>query len=295
MVRTWKFNWKFNLLLVTLLTFSLQSYAPIKVKNTEIGVATLEDKRIELEIKILKTKKLKLLHIADSVGLSILNQYQRKKSDKQHALFIKKVKEVSKKLDIHFSWLVGIMHHESRLNHKALNSIRAVGLIQFLPSTARGLGTTTNELYNMSGVQQLDYVYKFYKHAKGHLNEATDLYLYAFFPIAVLNNWSDNRAIKYKKLSASKIASQNPGLDLNKNGIVTVGEVRKEAHRHCYYKMRKTKKRTKRAQIKNKTNKIPIIMTRDIVTIKLIKPLEIRKIELKINPLKQLKEKYEDI
>jgi hypothetical protein len=36
----------------------------------------------------------------------------------------------------------------------------AVGLIQFMPSTAKGLGTSTEALKKMSAVQQLDFVKK---------------------------------------------------------------------------------------------------------------------------------------
>ena len=50
------------------------------------------------------------------------------------------------------------MVFESRLNPQAVNPISgATGLIQFMPSTARG-GTTTAVLKRMSNVQQLDYV-----------------------------------------------------------------------------------------------------------------------------------------
>lgn len=35
------------------------------------------------------------------------------------------------------------------------NGIGATGLIQFLPGTPRGLGTTTDQLANMSSVDQL--------------------------------------------------------------------------------------------------------------------------------------------
>ena len=38
----------------------------------------------------------------------------------------------------------------------------ATGLIQFLPSTARGLGTTTDALAGMSSVEQLNYVEKYF-------------------------------------------------------------------------------------------------------------------------------------
>lgn len=206
-------------------------FAPPVVKTIPVLKTWLEVKK-ENEILRKKAIELQIISAADSAAFSTLDKFRRNKTDKQHKAFVAKVLQISDSLDIHFSWLVGIMWHESRLNHKALNSIKAVGLIQFLPGTAKGLGTSTNALYNMTGVQQLDYVYKFYRHAKVHINEMTDLYLYAFFPVAVLNNWKDNHIIEYKSLKASTLAKQNRGLDTNKDGVITVGEVRKEALKH---------------------------------------------------------------
>lgn len=210
--------------LILLLSISLTIYAPVHVKP-KINLKTLK----ELEFEKQLAEKRKLIEAADSAAFAILDKCRKNKTDVQHAAFVAKVIEVSDSLGIHFSWLVGIMHHESRLNPRAKNSIGAVGLIQFLPSTARGLGTTTYKLRQMTGVQQLDYVYKFYKHAKGKFNKMTDLYLYAFFPISVLNEWGDYRTIKYGWLTASLVAKQNRGLDLNRDGKITVKEVRVQA------------------------------------------------------------------
>jgi len=212
------------LYLISILLVNLSTYAPVHVKR-EINLQTLEELKIEKEC----LRRQKIVDAADSAAFVILDSYKRDKTDTEHAAFIEKVLDISDSLEIHFSWLVGIMKHESGINHRARNSIGAVGLIQFLPGTARGLGTSTYKLRNMTDVQQLDYVYKFYRHAKGKLNEMTDLYLYAFFPISVLNEWKDHRIIKYGKLSASLIAKQNRGLDLNKDGKVTVKEVKKQA------------------------------------------------------------------
>jgi len=213
------------LVLLILLSINSYMYAPPAATIT-INMETLVEIRIKEDARLLKLKELKILRAADSAAFAILDTYKRKKSDIQHAAFKAKVKTVADSLNVHFSWLVAVMYHESRLNHKALNSIRAVGLIQFLPGTARGLGTSTNALYNMSGTRQLDYVHKFYRHAKGKFKQASDLHLYAFFPIAVLNNWGDHRVIKYGKLSAKTIARHNPGLDRNKDGKITVREFR---------------------------------------------------------------------
>ena len=57
--------------------------------------------------------------------------------------------------------LLAVMYFESTWNPALVNSIGATGLIQFMPQTARGLGTTTTALKAMTRVQQLDYVQKY--------------------------------------------------------------------------------------------------------------------------------------
>jgi hypothetical protein len=139
--------------------------------------------------------------------------------------FTAKVREISKALGIDPNWLMGAMYLESRLKPQARNAASgATGLIQFMPRTAQDLGTTTAALAAMSNVQQLDYVYKYFKPAAGRLKTWFDLYLWAFFPIAI--GKPDSFVLEAKGLPAATIARQNAGFDLNKDGQITKGEVR---------------------------------------------------------------------
>jgi len=147
-------------------------------------------------------------------------------TDKMSTDFINKVENVCRELEIPSDWLVGVMWHESKLNSKTVNRIGATGLIQFLPSTAKGLNTTTKKLLEMPDTAQLNYVGKFYKNMKGLCRERTDLYLYTFFPSAILGKWSNSAVLKSSTISPTSIAYYNPGLDHNKDGVVTVGEFR---------------------------------------------------------------------
>jgi hypothetical protein len=147
-------------------------------------------------------------------------------TDKMSNDFINKVESVCRELEIPSDWLVGVMWHESRLNSKIVNRIGATGLIQFLPSTAKGLNTTTKKLLEMSDTAQLNYVGKFYKNMKGLCRERTDLYLYTFFPSAILGKWSNSAVLKSATIAPASVAYYNPGLDHNKDGVVTVGEFR---------------------------------------------------------------------
>lgn len=141
--------------------------------------------------------------------------------------FINKVKDISSKLNIDPNWLMAIMYWESNktFSPSITNPIGAVGLIQFIPSTAKSLGTTSSALKNMTAVQQLDYVYKYYLPYKGKLKNYIDTYFVTFFPLAV--GKPDDYVLQTNSLSSSLIASQNPAFDTDKNKKVQVWEVKK--------------------------------------------------------------------
>lgn len=140
--------------------------------------------------------------------------------------FAAKVELISAKLGINPNWLMLVMHSESRLNHQAVNKVGgATGLIQFMPATAQWLGTTTNDLKNMSNVDQLDYVFKYFKPFSGKLKSYYDLYMACFFPAAI--GKPDDFIIQTKNLKAEVIAQQNPAININKDDIITVSEFKK--------------------------------------------------------------------
>ena len=142
--------------------------------------------------------------------------------------FIAKVKDISARLKINPEWLMVVMYAESRLNPKAVNSNGgATGLIQFMPKTAAWLGTSTSALKNMSNVEQLDWVYKYFNSlgATGKMKSVYDLYLVTFFPIAL--GKPDNWVLQSKDLSAYTVAVNNKIIDINKDNKITVGEFKK--------------------------------------------------------------------
>lgn len=141
--------------------------------------------------------------------------------------FVSKVRNVAYKLGIDPNWLMAIMYWESAgtFSTSIQNTIGATGLIQFMPSTAVGLGTTTTALKGMTAVNQMDYVYKYLLPYKGKMNNYIDTYFTIFFPIAIGKD--DDWVLQTNKLSASVIAKQNPSFDTNKDGKIQVWEVRK--------------------------------------------------------------------
>ena len=119
-----------------------------------------------------------------------------------------------------------VMYWESGLNPAIRNKYSgATGLIQFMPATATALGTSVSALANMSNVEQLDYVYKYYRPYAGHMNNLYDVYLVTFFPAAL--GKADNWVLQTSSLSPRIIAEQNPAIDLNKDKQITVGEFKR--------------------------------------------------------------------
>ena len=144
-------------------------------------------------------------------------------TDSDKADFLAKVKAVASNLGINPDWLMGVMYKESRLKPGAVNGTTgASGLIQFMPDTAAALGTSVAALRKMTGCGQLLYIEKYYRPYLGKLKSFPDLYLATFFPAAL--GKPDEYVMRTSLLSANLIAGQNPAVDLNKDGQITVAE-----------------------------------------------------------------------
>lgn len=147
---------------------------------------------------------------------------------KQNTLaFEKKVREISTALGINPNWLMFIMNNESGLNEQAYNpSGGAYGLIQFMPTTLSWLGTSTQAMKKLSNLQQLDWVYKYFKSFNKKYASVADLYLINFYPYALgkpltyIFGSEKNDGLKYAKY----LTSVNKGFDWNKDGVITLDD-----------------------------------------------------------------------
>jgi hypothetical protein len=95
----------------------------------------------------------------------------------------------------------------------------ATGLIQFMPATARALGTTTDALRAMDAVGQLDYVEKYFAPYVGKLHDIADVYMAILWPAAV---GKPDSTVLFATPSAAY--EQNAGLDADHDGRVTKAE-----------------------------------------------------------------------
>lgn len=96
----------------------------------------------------------------------------------------------------------------------------ATGLIQFMPSTARSLGTTTEALAQMSAEDQLNFVWKYFKDYKNKIKSLEDMYMAILWPSAV---GKANNTVIFRGPTATTYR-QNKGLDADKDGNVTKAE-----------------------------------------------------------------------
>lgn len=138
--------------------------------------------------------------------------------------FETKVIQIASRLGIKPDWLMAVMYAESRLNHQAQNpNSSATGLIQFLSQTLASLGTSTTQLLSMTNVQQLDYVEKYFtmQGLKGKMKTPYDVYLGVFSPKYVAT--ADSTIIAS---SGTNTYTDNKALDINKDGKLTVGDVK---------------------------------------------------------------------
>lgn len=131
------------------------------------------------------------------------------------------------------------MKMESRVDPAAVNKQSgATGLIQFMPDTARSLGTSVEALRGMSAVEQLDYVYKYFKMVGVRPGmDLGDLYMAVFMPKFV--GYPDDFVLGQQgggkvpgtNLSSDLVYKQNKGLDKNKDGSITIADVKSSIQR----------------------------------------------------------------
>lgn len=171
--------------------------------------------------------------IANSVQNTIKKTYAKSPKIKLDKAFLNKTKDIADKIDCDYNDLLAVMNSESRLNSTARNSkSNATGLIQFMPRTAKELGTTVEELKAMTPVEQLDYVEKFFIKVKnrygfkGKKLSGADLYALVFMPARAKNDvlTSDTDGKSYR---------WNKGLDKDGDNKITKADLEKHVA-SCY-------------------------------------------------------------
>ena len=135
---------------------------------------------------------------------------------------LKALADAANWIGINPDWLAAAISFESGFSPSIVNAAGsgAVGLIQFMPSTAAGLGTSTAALKNMSFTDQLEYVKKYFAPYQGKLNSLEDTYLAIFYPAFI---GKANDAVLGS--TGSAIYNQNAGFDKTHKGFVTKEDI----------------------------------------------------------------------
>lgn len=97
----------------------------------------------------------------------------------------------------------------------------ATGLIQFMPATAKALGTTTDALARMSALEQLDYVERYFAPYRGRMRNLGDLYMAILWPAGV---GKADSYVLWDRTTRPTTYRQNAGIDINRDGRITRGE-----------------------------------------------------------------------
>lgn len=107
----------------------------------------------------------------------------------------------------------------------------ATGLIQFMPATARSLGTTTDDLASMSRADQMKYVEAYFDQFGDRIRggEVDDLYMAVLWPRAI---GKDDGYVIFRQGTIAY--DQNRGLDINGDGTVTKYEAASRVARKFY-------------------------------------------------------------
>lgn len=136
-----------------------------------------------------------------------------------------RVRKMGDDLNINPDWLMAVMGFETGYTFDPTTSnpaSSATGLIQFLETTARGLGTSITSLRRMTAIQQLDYVEKYFAQYASNITNLGDCYMAVLWPVAI------GRPDSYVMwASTGPYATQyasNAGLDINRDGQITRGE-----------------------------------------------------------------------
>ena len=139
--------------------------------------------------------------------------------------FRHRIIDIAIDLNIPVDFLMAVMAFESgrsfRADKKNLAGSGATGLIQFMPSTAIALGTTTQALAAMTPEDQLHYVHKYFLPYRHKLKTIDDVYMAVLWPRAI---GEPDDFVLFDIMTKPTTYRQNASLDFNKDGKITKAE-----------------------------------------------------------------------
>lgn len=201
-----------------LYTNNMNSSASNKAFKVENFRAIITEQLINLEKELGK----------DDESLKLIKKYTLKgdynKSTREE------IRALCTRLGIQEEWFYKLVDLESNGNPQAINKItNATGLIQFMPTTAKALGTSTKDLYKMSVSEQLIWIEKYLSKMKPDkkFNSFLDLYFAVFYPKAMGKPSDYIIGSEVSLRYAKKVQKQNRGIDKagDNDGFLTPNDV----------------------------------------------------------------------
>lgn len=142
--------------------------------------------------------------------------------------FVTKVKDIVSKIGGDPSHLMSCMAFETgrTFSPTIKNGAGApyYGIIQGGAAFCKDVGITLDQWRSLTALQQLDYVYKWYLPYKGRMKDLPSWYMRILWPAAVSQ---PDSYVLWDSKSRPTTYIQNKGLDVNKDGQITRGEVSK--------------------------------------------------------------------
>lgn len=140
---------------------------------------------------------------------------------------LRAIVDTADSLGIEPDWLLAVEKFESGFNPAAVNQYSgATGAIQFMPSTAQRLGTSTAALRNMNLQEQQKYVYAYLSGFRGAMKSLDDVYLAVFMPSLI--GKSDDAVAGLREGGSdfqTAVYHQNAGFDSSGSGVITRGDI----------------------------------------------------------------------
>jgi hypothetical protein len=146
--------------------------------------------------------------------------------------FMSEVNRVSARFGVDPLDMLAVMRAESRLDPTAQNPrSRATGLIQFIPQTATALGTTVEEIREMSAAQQMRLVERYFQMVGlPHGASAGTLYAYVYLPGRARSAVSRGDGVLSR--DPENYYTANRILDHNRDGVITISDLDTVMGRH---------------------------------------------------------------
>jgi hypothetical protein len=211
-------------------------YSGSNPHTKHIHVSVLPDKGLYDDVTDWSLTAAEVAKVKTDFGVDTVGAMQIAWGRKVAPSFKEKVVAICAGLGVDPNFLMAAMAFESaRTFSPSIQNpaSKATGLIQFMPSTAAGMGTSISALAKMSALEQLDWVEAYFKPHSGKLRDLDDVYMAILWPKAV-----GKPASFVLFAQPTKQYAQNRGLDANDDGTVTKAEAASRVQQHLVEGMR---------------------------------------------------------